>query len=240
MSVVLSVILITTSIPPPAEASWVSDFFGGVFTIITSPIWVFCPNNPTFRKNNPFKQKEWEEEPVNKYNPPTIVPNKKKKIWEERLEEQKQQSELIAGLVGQIKVLKKLLGITEDEEDVPNIPSVFTLLKSIRELEEKLEEVIKTPSQEELTTMTLNIISSNPDRFRGADGKDGAQGQKGDRGDTGAAGQNGEDGQTLEIDYEKLENIIFKWLKDNFYLFTGLKNPNDRTPLPTMTPRPKN
>jgi hypothetical protein len=29
---------------------------------LTAPIWAFCPNNPTFRKNNPFRKKVWEEE----------------------------------------------------------------------------------------------------------------------------------------------------------------------------------
>jgi hypothetical protein len=62
MSVVLSVVLITTSIPPrEVEASWFSDLMVGMFTIITAPIWVFCPDNPTFRKNNPFRSKESED-----------------------------------------------------------------------------------------------------------------------------------------------------------------------------------
>jgi hypothetical protein len=61
ISIALTVALMTTSIPPrAAEASWFSDFFGGLFTIITAPIWVFCTDNPTFRKNNPFRKKAWE------------------------------------------------------------------------------------------------------------------------------------------------------------------------------------
>jgi hypothetical protein len=60
---VLAIVLINTSIPPKAvEASWFSDFFGGVFTILTAPIWIFCQDNPTFRKNNPFRKKLWEEQ----------------------------------------------------------------------------------------------------------------------------------------------------------------------------------
>jgi hypothetical protein len=63
LAVVLSVALIITSVPPrEVEASWFSDFWGGLFTIITSPIWIFCQDNPTFRKNNPFRKKVWEEE----------------------------------------------------------------------------------------------------------------------------------------------------------------------------------
>jgi hypothetical protein len=33
-----------------------------MFTIITAPIWVFCQDNPTFRKNNPWRKKVWQEE----------------------------------------------------------------------------------------------------------------------------------------------------------------------------------
>jgi hypothetical protein len=64
LAVVLSVVLIITSVPPKTvEASWFSDFCGAVFTVITAPIWVICPDNPTFRKNNPFRKKAWEENP---------------------------------------------------------------------------------------------------------------------------------------------------------------------------------
>jgi hypothetical protein len=63
ISVVLSVVLTITSVPPKTvEASWFSDFFGAVFTVITAPIWVFCSDNPTFRKNNPFRTQKWEED----------------------------------------------------------------------------------------------------------------------------------------------------------------------------------
>jgi hypothetical protein len=66
ISITVVVALITSSIPPrEVEASWVSDFCGGLFTIITAPIWIFCPDNPTFRKNNPFRKKAWEEEDEN-------------------------------------------------------------------------------------------------------------------------------------------------------------------------------
>jgi hypothetical protein len=64
LAVLLSVALIITSIPPKTvEALWFSDFFGGLFTVITAPIWVFCSDNPTFRKNNPFRKKAWQENP---------------------------------------------------------------------------------------------------------------------------------------------------------------------------------
>jgi hypothetical protein len=63
IAIALTVSLISTSIPPrAAEASWFSDVFGGLFTFITAPIWIFCQDNPTFRKNNPFRKKIWEEQ----------------------------------------------------------------------------------------------------------------------------------------------------------------------------------
>jgi hypothetical protein len=60
--VILSVVIISSSFPTrEAEASWFSDLCGAIFTLVTAPIWVFCPDNPTFRKNNPFRKKKWEE-----------------------------------------------------------------------------------------------------------------------------------------------------------------------------------
>ncbi|MDR2351371.1 MAG: hypothetical protein LBD56_01650 [Endomicrobium sp.] len=86
LAVCLSVALITASIPPrEVEASWFSDLMGGMFTIISSPLLLIAPNNPTLRKNNPFRPKAWEEESVNEYKHPTSVP--KKTIWEELREE---------------------------------------------------------------------------------------------------------------------------------------------------------
>jgi hypothetical protein len=58
ISIVLTVVLIITSIPPrKAEASWFSDLMGGLFTVITLPILLVAPHNPTLRKNNPFRKK---------------------------------------------------------------------------------------------------------------------------------------------------------------------------------------
>jgi hypothetical protein len=62
LAVVLIVVLINSCVvSAKVEASWLSDALGGLFTFITAPIWVFCPDNPTFRKNNPFRKKPWEE-----------------------------------------------------------------------------------------------------------------------------------------------------------------------------------
>jgi hypothetical protein len=58
----LSVALISTSVPAKVQASWFSDLCGGIFTILSAPIWIFCQDNPTFRKNNPFRKKPWEEQ----------------------------------------------------------------------------------------------------------------------------------------------------------------------------------
>ncbi|MDR2251834.1 MAG: hypothetical protein LBD98_03285 [Endomicrobium sp.] len=92
LAVVLSVVLITSSmLPREVAASWFSDLMGGMFTIISSPLLLIAPNNPTLRKNNPFRPKEWEEESVNEYKHPTRVP--KKTIWEEMREELRKEFE---------------------------------------------------------------------------------------------------------------------------------------------------
>jgi hypothetical protein len=76
ISIVLTIALINATVPQKAvEASFISDLLGGLFTIITAPIWIFCQDNPTFRKNNPFRKKPWQE--VNDFYPdtaPTLSP----------------------------------------------------------------------------------------------------------------------------------------------------------------------
>jgi hypothetical protein len=189
ISIVLSVALITTSIPPrAAEASWFSDIFGGLFTFITAPIWIFCPDNPTFRKNNPFRQKEWEEEPVNKYNHPTRFP--KNKTYDEIKDElQKEQDErfkkyqvelssTIATLQGENQVLRSwvtnLASKLNQEELLEIITTVVTdnrhLLKGDKGDRGDDGKDGTSPSEEVLLGKLIDYIEANPEMFKGKDG----------------------------------------------------------------------
>jgi hypothetical protein len=58
----LTFLLILSLSASPASASFFSDFCGAIFTILTCPIALVAPDNPTLRKNNPFRKKLWEEE----------------------------------------------------------------------------------------------------------------------------------------------------------------------------------
>jgi hypothetical protein len=60
MAMLLSVTLISTSVAK-VQASWFSDLCGGIFTILSAPIWIFCQDNEFFRKQNPFRKKAWQE-----------------------------------------------------------------------------------------------------------------------------------------------------------------------------------
>jgi hypothetical protein len=92
ISIAVVVALITSSIPTrEVEASWFSDFCGGLFIIIAAPIWIFCQDNPTFRKNNPFRKKSWEvekEAPKNYYKQSTRPPKKSDNPIPDKSEEQ--------------------------------------------------------------------------------------------------------------------------------------------------------
>jgi hypothetical protein len=60
--VVLSVVLLSNAVASQkCDASWFSDLFGGIFTILTAPLQLVAPDNPTLRKNNPFRKKAWQE-----------------------------------------------------------------------------------------------------------------------------------------------------------------------------------
>lgn len=62
-AVILGICINMTSVSPQAvEASLFSDFMGGILTILTAPILLVVPDNPTLRKNNPFRKKQWEEQ----------------------------------------------------------------------------------------------------------------------------------------------------------------------------------
>jgi hypothetical protein len=62
MAMLLSVALISTTVPQRTDASFITDFLGGIFTILSAPIWIFCQDNEFFRKQNPFRKKAWQEQ----------------------------------------------------------------------------------------------------------------------------------------------------------------------------------
>jgi hypothetical protein len=92
LAVVISAALITTSIPPrEVEASWFSDFCGGLFTIITAPIWIFSQDNPTLRKNKQKRKKLWKVEKKaqkNDYKQPPRLPIESANTIPDKSEEQ--------------------------------------------------------------------------------------------------------------------------------------------------------
>jgi uncharacterized protein YlxW (UPF0749 family) len=54
-------ILLCRTLSLPTQASLTTDFFGAIFTIITSLLHVVAPDNPTLRKNNPLRKKVSQE-----------------------------------------------------------------------------------------------------------------------------------------------------------------------------------
>jgi flagellar biosynthesis GTPase FlhF len=138
LAVVLSVVLISTSISPrEVEArgffdsfvKGVTDFAVGLFTFITAPIWVWRPDNPTFRKNSPFRKKVWEEdndvlfpnkeEEEKKKFVPMVTHNTKSYKYEEA----EQLNKKIEKQQGEIEELRRLIAnksesIKSTQEDV--------------------------------------------------------------------------------------------------------------------------
>jgi hypothetical protein len=113
LAVVISAALIITSIPPrEVEASWFSDLMGGLFTVITSPILLFAKDNPTLRKNNPFRKKIWEEE-AEKEEKQKLV-NKR----EERFRKYQEETlSTIASLQDEIKELRSMVTCSDSKLD---------------------------------------------------------------------------------------------------------------------------
>jgi hypothetical protein len=180
ISIVLTVVLIITSIPPrKAEASWFSDFCGFIFTVGTIPIWVLCPDNPTFRKNNPFRQKVWEEEAEEqkRFNKRLST---HRKVWEEdekRREERfkKYQTDLssaiaaIVSLQNENKELRSMVASKLNDED---------LLKIVESINSFVHIVSKL-NDETLLEIATNVINNNKHLLKGVKGDIGAAGQDG-------------------------------------------------------------
>jgi hypothetical protein len=82
-----------------SRSKLVFRLFGGIFTILAAPIWIFCPDNPTFRKNNPFVKEEQESQEPKKVIPPIRIPktshgsNEQQRQQEEEQERQRRADE---------------------------------------------------------------------------------------------------------------------------------------------------
>jgi peptidoglycan hydrolase CwlO-like protein len=153
ISVVLSVVLVTTALPPKAvEASWFSDICGGLLTIISFPILLIAPDNPTLRKNNPFRKKLWEEQAE----------------IEERIEKRLLQH---PPRIERIVVTE----VKNDEEILPRLANLERKLKKANAKNAELEEKFKNyllVLKKEIIVEILDQIYSNIEMFRGPAGKD--------------------------------------------------------------------
>jgi hypothetical protein len=158
VAICLSVALITASTPPSkVEASWFSDLMGGIFTVITSPILLVAPNNPTLRKNNPFRKKVWEEEEEK-------AERERDKEIIKRLSSQKQQQQPAAATTETI-VIEKTVEVVKD-----NLPEINELKKEVADMKKDIGE--KTIEIEILQHIVSNVRN-------GKDGRDGLAGRDG-------------------------------------------------------------
>jgi hypothetical protein len=119
LSIALTVALITSSIPPrEVEASWFSDLMGGIFTVITSPILLVAKDNPTLRKNSPFRKKIWEEEAEKEKEQEMIrrcchQPAPQTIVIEKAVEVVKDNSPEINALKGKVAALETIVAETK-------------------------------------------------------------------------------------------------------------------------------
>jgi hypothetical protein len=165
MAVCLSVALIITSTPPrEVEASWFSDLMGGLFTVITSPILLVAPHNPTLRKNNPFRKKMWEEEAERRER----EEDKKEIANLKRL-----SSQQAATASPQTIVIEKETTIIR--EAAPNNSTEINALRNeVAELKKNVED--KTTEISILQHIVSNVRNGKDGRD-GLDGKNGIDGQ---------------------------------------------------------------
>ena len=151
--IVLSVVLINASMPLcKAEASWFSDLCGSLFTFITSPIWVFCPENPTFRKNNPFRRKKWEED-INFQFPQEDPKDDYKLPSPTHIQPAPEEKE-------------------NEQYPIVNAPSPTHIQPA--PTPEEIE--ISTQTYKIISKIVIDFVNKNPEKFKGQDGRDGKDG----------------------------------------------------------------
>jgi hypothetical protein len=148
--------MITTSIPPrEVEASWFSDLMGGIFTVITSPLLLIAKDNPTLRKNNPFRKKVWEEE--------------------EEKAERERDKEIIKRLSSHIDPPPQQVVIERETQVISEAaPNNFP---EINELRNEVAAMKKDVADKTIEIEILQHIVSNV--RNGKDGRDGADGKNG-------------------------------------------------------------
>jgi hypothetical protein len=169
LAVMLSIAIATAPLTQcEAKASWFSDLMGGLFTVITSPILLVAKDNPTLRKNNPFRKKVWEEE-AEKENK---IFRRQEKIVRRQEEKNKQEEKF--------------------KEYQENLLSATETISSLQTKIEELEAAPKpTVSDGDLLRVAKMMIANNKESLRGARG---LRGMQGDQGPTGRAGPAGKDG----------------------------------------------
>jgi hypothetical protein len=168
--VLLSVSLISTSVPGKVQASWFSDLMGGLFTVITAPIWIFCPENEFFKNQSPFRKKVWQEQEesdrrvelaISRVTTPSYKPviNEDEIIARAKKEIKKDYKERIKKLEDEIKEgLTKVFDNLENRlvEDERSARKLFELLRSLQDRQKTFEdETIKAVKETQEATVKL-------------------------------------------------------------------------------------
>jgi hypothetical protein len=138
------------------EASWFSDLMGGIFTVMTSPILLVAPRNPTLRKNNPFRKKVWEEE-------------------EEKAEREKER-EIIKRLSSQQQPQQQAAPTTETIVIEKTVEVVKDNSAEMNELKKEVADLKKDVGEKTIEISVMQHIVSNV--RNGRDGKDGKDAEK--------------------------------------------------------------
>jgi hypothetical protein len=156
LAIAISIALINTTLPTrEVEASWFSDLMGGIFTVITSPILLVAPNNPTLRKNNPFRKKMWEEEAEKEKEAEKIL---------RRLPTPQCVSQPATQQQPETIVIEKTVEVVKDNS------------AEINELKKEIDEMKKDVGEKTIEISIMQHIVANV--RNGRDGRDGKDAEK--------------------------------------------------------------
>jgi hypothetical protein len=174
ITAVLAFLMLTFA--APAQAGKFNDFFAGIFTILTAPIGIFCPNVALFKRNNPWRKREIVEKIIHTDSLKTrlsSVQDKAVGFVEEYEKLRKEEGEARKAVVAAQIRAKQHEDAFNNEAGEKTKEKIEGYNKELRKLNEKQVETIMNYAQKLLNTfrslIKLNDAFVEVSHLKGSD-----------------------------------------------------------------------
>jgi hypothetical protein len=163
ITAVLALLMFTFA--APAQAGKFNDFFAGIFTILTAPIGIFCPNVALFKRNNPWRKKDVEVEKIihtdSLKTKLSSVQDKALVFLEEITEKRKEMKKAEADLKDIREKAAKFVAENKASTEGPDATSKREAVIKYNEKVEKHNEKIVSAFKKDYVPKLLNYLNSS-------------------------------------------------------------------------------